>query len=240
MFDEQPTPPYKRIDVEGVILDAELLVKYRFIERAVQSLEQAIQAFPKNLQLREKLCEICIDYNLAEKAAEQSVALSHIYAEAGDLDRANAVLVQAKSLNPQLSIAARLDQLKKTNPKPEQAASAARQTARVLSGDLASINLFDIIQIIENSRITGILTIESSIVSGRIFFNYGQIADAQAGDDRSNAAFRRFVDVCDGVFEMEKSPVEFKQNIEAPNNTNLILDVLREIDEERRDKMGLG
>ena len=97
-------------------------------------------------------------------------------------------------------------------------------------------NLFDVIQIIENSRITGILSIESSNASGRIYFNFGQIADAQAGDSSSTAAFRLFVDVCDGVFEMEKSPVEFKQNIKAPNNTNLILDVLREIDEQRRNE----
>jgi tetratricopeptide (TPR) repeat protein len=238
MFDEQQNLLNKRIDVEGVILDAELLVKYRFIDRAVSSLEQAIQAFPKNLQLREKLCEICIDFNLAEKAAEQSIALSHIYADAGDIDRANAVLIQAKSLNPQLSISARLDALKRTSPRPETAASVTRQSYKVLSGDLATINLFDIIQIIENSRITGILVIESSTLSGRIFFNFGQIADAQAGEERSTAAFRLFVDVCDGVFELEKSPVEFKQNIAAPNNTNLILDVLREIDEERHDMMG--
>src|ERR1051326_7155680 len=181
-----------------------------------------------------------MDYNLAEKAAEQSIALSSLYAEAGDLDRANAILMQAKSLNPQISIAAKLEALKKpaANKSEPSAAQPARRAPKVLSGDLSSINLFDVIQIIENSRITGILTIESSSANGRIYFNYGQIADAQVGEVRSNAAFRCFVDICDGIFEMEKSPVEFKQNISAPNNTNLILDVLREIDEEKRDMMG--
>jgi tetratricopeptide (TPR) repeat protein len=237
MFDNHSGQSNKRIDVEGVMLDAELLVKYRFIDRAVFALEQAILLYPKNASLREKLCEICLDHNLPEKAAEQSLALSSLYAEAGDLDRANAVLMQAKGLNPQLSISARMEALKKP-PQKHETAPQARRTAKVLTGDLSSINLFDVIQIIENSRITGILTIESSSANGRIYFNYGQIADAQVEELRSTAAFRRFVDLCDGVFEMEKSPVEFKQNITAPNNTNLILDVLRELDEEKRDMMG--
>ncbi|MEW6733747.1 MAG: DUF4388 domain-containing protein [Acidobacteriota bacterium] len=238
MFDDH-SGPNSRIDVEGIILDAELLVKYRFIERAVASLEQAVQVFPKNVQLREKLCEICIDHNLIEKAAEHSVSLANLYAEAGDLDRANSVLMQAKNLNPGISIAAKLEALRKPAQKTDPAtASAAKRAVKVLSGDLSIINLFDVIQIIENSRITGILTIQSSSTSGRIFFNYGQIADAQAGQTHGTAAFRCFVDVCDGLFELEKSPVEFKQTITAPNNTNLILDVLREIDEEKRDIMG--
>lgn len=241
MFNDRSNPSNKKIDVEGAILDAELLVKYRFIDRAVASLEVAISSFPKNIVLREKLCEICMDYNLAEKGAEQSLALSTLYAEAGDLDRANAVLMQAKGLNPQLSIASRLEALKRpastSRPDLQPASSTRRATTKILTGDLASISLFDVIQIIENSRITGILSIESTSASGYIYFNYGQIADAQVGETRSNAAFRRFVDASDGIFEMEKSPVEFKQNITAPNNTNLILDILREIDEENRDMM---
>jgi tetratricopeptide (TPR) repeat protein len=236
MFDDNASQSEARVNIEGAILDAELLVKYRFVERAIACLEQAIQFFPKNVLLREKLCEVCMDHNFMEKAAEQSIALSTLYAEGGDLERANAVLMQAKSLNPGVSIAARLEALKKVGNKPE-AAAPARRVARVLAGDLATINLFDVIQVVENSRITGILVIESSGVSGRIYFNHGQIADAQAAELRGVSAFRSFVDVCDGIFEMEKSPVEFKQNISAPNNTNLILDVLREIDEEKRDMM---
>lgn len=244
MFNNSSGPSNKRIDIEGVILDAELLIKYRFIDRAVATLESALEVFPKSIHLREKLYEICIDSNLPEKAAEQALALSTLYAEAGDIDRANAVLMQAKSFNPNISISSRLEALKRPAPQARsEAATVAmpappattKGTAKVLSGDLSCVNLFDVIQIIENSRITGILTIDSSSATGKIYFNQGQIADAQAGEERSTAAFRRFVDICDGVFEMEKSPVEFKQNIASPNNTNLILDVLREIDEEKRD-----
>src|SRR5262249_25458278 len=148
------------MDIEGVILDAELLIKYRFIDRAVAALEQAISSFPQSLLLREKLCEICIDNDLIDKAAEQSIALSSLYAEAGALDKANAVLTQAKSCNPQVSIAAKIDALKKAG-RPDAAAANNDRASKVLSGDLASISLFDVIQIIENSRITGILAIQS-------------------------------------------------------------------------------
>lgn len=232
-----------QIDVEGVILDAELLVKYRFIDRAVATLERAVTTLPKNTTLREKLCEICLEYGLADKAAEHSIALSTIFADSGDLEKANQILMQARGLSSnQSSITAKMEALKKGTTKQPQASPApaplpatptAQASTKVLLGDLGTINLFDVIQIIENSRITGILKITTSLVSGCVYFNYGQIADAQVDELRSTAAFRCFVDINDGTFEMEKSPVEFKQNIDAPNNTNLILDVLREIDEER-------
>src|SRR2546428_5303354 len=150
-MNNQSSPSNRPLDIEGVSLDAELLVKYRFVDRAVASLEQAIQIFPNNLLLREKLCEICIDHNLVEKASEQSIALSNLYAESGDLERANAILMQAKSLNPQLSIAARLEALRKAGAKKESSSTAAsapqERAGKVLSGDLSSINLFDVIQI---------------------------------------------------------------------------------------------
>ncbi len=225
----------KRIDIEGVLLDAELLVKYRFIDRAISTLEYAIQFFPKNITLREKLCEICIDNNLTEKAAEHSIALSGIYAENGDLENANSILMQAKALNPQASIAAKLEALRRSGNRTQQPEPTQSQSSKILAGDLSSISLFDVIQIIENSRITGILNIDSDKTVGRIYFNFGQIADAQVEDLRGNAAFRQFCQLDCGTFEMERSLVEFKQTITAPNNTNLILDVLREIDEEKRD-----
>ncbi|MBL8148720.1 MAG: DUF4388 domain-containing protein [Blastocatellia bacterium] len=232
------SPTNRDLDVDGVILDAELLVKYRFIDRAIASLEYALQFFPKNVKLREKLCEICLENNSAEKAAEHLVALSAIHAENGDLERANAMLIQAKSLNPQVSVSAKIEALKKIQSRQSSSSLPipGRSSNRVLSGDLGSISIFDVIQIIENSRITGILSIDSENVHGKVFFNCGQIADAELDEMRSNKAFRHLIEAETGTFEMERSMDEYPQNINAPNNTNLILDVLREIDEERRDR----
>ncbi len=252
------------IDIEGVMLDADLLLKYRFVERAIATLEKAVAAYPKNIELRDKLLEVCADYNLPEKAAEQAVALSQLYVELGDLERANENLSKAKGFNPNLTInlyphqteASRMSMSatrpQTSRPIPRQIPYAIsrlqpqtggypsvqkEKPVKVLTGDLVIITIFDVIQMVENSRITGILQITSPTIEGRIYFNYGQVADAQVGELRSNAAFRSFVELEEGRFELEKSPVEFKQNITAPNNTNLILDVLREVDEAKRDKM---
>ncbi|MBI4850691.1 MAG: DUF4388 domain-containing protein [Acidobacteria bacterium] len=255
------------IDIEGVILDAELLLKYRFVERAIATLEKAITAYPKNLELRDKLLEIFADYNMPEKAAEQAVALSQLYVESGDIEKANENLSKAKGFNPNLTLSlfpSQADALRmqmqvpivqmpspqifrpiirpipRPIPRPKTAGYPSVQkekAVKVLTGDLSTISIFDVIQMVENSRITGILQITSTNTEGRIYFNYGQIADAQVGELRSNAAFRHFVELEEGRFELEKSPVEFKQNIDAPNNTNLILDVLREVDEAKRDQM---
>jgi tetratricopeptide (TPR) repeat protein len=259
------------IDVEGVILDAELLLKYRFLERAISTLEKAIAAYPKNIELREKLLEIFSDYNMPEKAADQAVSLSQLYMESGDLERANENLAKAKGFNPNLNVnlfpgqteVPRMQMLMpmpmaipqplsnqlyrpiQRIPRPQarlqqttaQTSPQKEQVAKVLTGDLATISIFDVIQMVENSRITGVLQITSTNIQGRIYFNYGQIADAQVGELRSNEAFRSFVELEEGRFELEKSPVEFKQNVNAPNNTNLILDVLREVDEAKRDQM---
>lgn len=252
----QPNRP----DAEGVILDAELLLKYRMFDRALATLEGALADLPRSIPLREKLCEICVDQGLKEKAIEHLLALSSLYLEGGKLDRANYVLMQAKRLNPQLSITARLNAIKEAeNPRPRQmmpqhpqpglvmpgyaapipmAGMYGRPSVKVISGDLSSVSLFDVVQVIENSRITGILGLHSPQVVGRIYFNSGQIADADTGNLRGIDAFRKFVDVNEGMFEVEKSAVEFKQNINAMSNTNLILDVLRELDEERSGMTG--
>ncbi|MCS6884445.1 MAG: DUF4388 domain-containing protein [Acidobacteriota bacterium] len=222
-----------------MLLDVELLVKYRFIDRAISTLEYALQFYPKNVALREKLCEICIDNNLVEKAAEHLVALSTIYAENGDLEQANSYLVQAKALSPHASsIVARVEALRRVAVRSRIAAEPQPQdqSIKVLAGDLSSISLFDVIQIIENSRLNCVLNIESDKSVGQIYFNSGQIADARIEDLCGNAAFRQFCQLEGGRFEVERSFVEFKQTITAPNNTNLILDMLREIDEERRDR----
>ncbi|HNH85117.1 MAG TPA: hypothetical protein PL157_22310, partial [Acidobacteriota bacterium] len=70
----QPNRP----DAEGVILDAELLLKYRMFDRALATLEGALADLPRSIPLREKLCEICVDQGLKEKAIEHLLALSSL------------------------------------------------------------------------------------------------------------------------------------------------------------------
>ena len=58
--------------------------------------------------------------------------------------------------------------------------------------------------------------------------------DAESGGEKAEAGFRRIVEITSGSFEFQKSAQGFPIHIEAASNTNLILDRLRQVDEEKR------
>ena len=90
-------------------------------------------------------------------------------------------------------------------------------------------------QVIENARLTGALEVEGPGRRGRVLFNDGQIVDAECGDEVvSPEAFRRLLEVTSGTFDFERSAQSFPVKIKASSNTSLILDSLREIDEEKQ------
>jgi hypothetical protein len=91
------------------------------------------------------------------------------------------------------------------------------------------------VQILENSKMTGTLTLRSGGRAGHVFFNDGQVVDAVYGQKISLDAFSDLVEYTDGQFEFEKSPSRFQQRISATSNTSLILDILRDKDETRHE-----
>ena len=95
------------------------------------------------------------------------------------------------------------------------------------------ISVFDAIQAIENSRLTGVLTLTNNTQAGRVLFNDGQIVDAECGQLNDHEAFRQIVEITGGVFDFRKSAQSFPVTIKAASNTNLILDSLRQVDEEK-------
>jgi hypothetical protein len=150
---------------------------------------------------------------------------------------ANERLLDAKRLDPRVSITARLRQLEgsgRSAPSPgPPGAPVPATSAKSITGDLADINIFDIVQILENSRMTGVLAIRSNRVEGSIFFNDGRVVDAISGTKVGIDAFGDLIDCAEGQFEFEKAGARFQLRIEASSNTSLILDVLREKDETR-------
>jgi len=66
-----------------------------------------------------------------------------------------------------------------------------------------------------------------------VLFNDGQIVDAECGKLNDYEAFRQIIEITGGVFEFQKSAQSFPVKIEAPSNTNLILDSLRQVDEAK-------
>ena len=232
-----PDPGSHGFDVEGAIIDADLLVKYRLVNRAIETLQEARKHSPRNIALREKLREIYIDSSKLSDAAQECMDLATLYIGTDKLELANERLLEAKRLDPRVSITARLQQLDaggKSAPAPAPPGQPLpSKSAKSITGDLADINIFDIVQILENSRMNGTLAIRTQRLSGNIFFNEGRVVDAVIGQKIGLDAFSELIDCTEGQFEFEKSAGPFQQRIESSSNTSLILDILREKDETR-------
>ena len=217
-------------DPESAIIDADLLVKYRMVNRAVETLERAIDSSPRHIGLREKLREILIDAGRRDQAAQHCLALASLHISAGDEEIANERLLEAKRLDPRVSVTGQLRDVRQAEAPPQR-------PQKILSGNLADINLFDIIQIIENSRLTGMLQVTSSAVCGEIHFDEGLVVGAKSGMDFGRKALSLFAGAGDGTFEFEKTSEAYDRTIQTTSNTALILDMLRIKDEEDH---GLG
>ena len=217
-------------DPESAIIDAELLVKYRMVNRAIETLERAIDSAPRHIGLREKLREILIDAGKRDQAAQHCLALASLHISAGDLERANERLLEAKRLDPRVSVTGQLKDARRTEP-------VTTRSQKILAGNLADVNLFDIIQIIENSRLSGLLLVTSSAANGEIHFEEGLVVGAKAGQDAGRKALSELAGAVDGAFEFEKTNAVYERTIQTTSNTALILDLLRAKDEEDH---GLG
>lgn len=225
-------------EVETALLDAELFIKYGSVDRALKRLKTALERSPRSIALRERLREVAAAHKHPEEAARHCLALASLYIERDDFDAAHDRLLEARQLDSRISIATGLEAIRRARHPELQAKQRARaqqpraQPAVTFAGDLMTISVFDAIQAIENSRLTGILTLANDAQTGRVFFNDGQIVAAESGDRTAHDAFRQIVEITAGTFDFQKSAESFPVTIAAPSNTNLILDSLRQVDEE--------
>lgn len=225
-------------DVEAALLDAELFVKYRAPERAIKRLRTALERSPRSIQLRERLRDIAASHKHHEEAARQCLALASLYIEREDFDAAHDRLLEAKQLDPRINIAAGLEAIRRarrpnTRTPPSEPETRVESAAHTLAGDLSAISVFDAIQVIENAKLTGVLTLMSETQSGLVLFNDGRIVDADCAGEKGERGFHEVVEISSGTFQFQKSPGSFPVKIQALSNTNLILDALRQADEEK-------
>jgi tetratricopeptide (TPR) repeat protein len=217
-------------DPESAIIDADLLVKYRMVNRAIETLERAVESTPRHIGLREKLREILIDAGRRDQAAQHCMALASLHIAAGDIESANERLLEAKRLDPRVSVTGQLRDVRQNEGGP-------KHPQKILSGSLSDVNLFDIVQILENNRLSGVLEVTSSAVCGEIHFDEGLVVGAKSGMDFGRKALSLFAGAGDGSFEFEKTSQAYDRTIQTTSNTALILDMLRIKDEEDH---GLG
>jgi tetratricopeptide (TPR) repeat protein len=230
-------------DVETALLDVELFLKYRSHTRAIARLQEAIKSNPHAVKLRERLREIALANNQPEEAARQCLALTNIYISRDNFDAAQERLLEAKQTDPRLNIVPGLEAIRRARRPdlPPAAASTATNAPRALqrvitfAGDLSVVSIFDAVQVIENARLTGTLTLTSAgAQGGQIRFNDGRIAAAESGSERDTDALRRLVEMTGGEFDFERSNNSYPTTIQATSNTSLLLNALRELDEENK------
>jgi len=225
-------------DIEAALLDAELFMKYQAPDRAMKRLRTALEVNSHSIKLRERLREICATHKQVEEAARQCLALASLYIEREEFDTAHDRLLEAKQLDVRINIARGLDAIRRARrpdlkPTPAPEAQFERKHF-TLAGDLSAISVFDAMQVIENARLHGVLTLSGPNYEGQVKFNEGRIVDATCDGQVGDQGFQRVVEITSGTFEFQKSSEQFSTRIEALSNTNLILDTLRLLDEKKQ------
>ena len=226
-------------EIEAALLDAELFVKYHAPERAIMRLRTALERSSRSIQLRERLREIAASHKHLDEAARQCLALASLYIEREDFDSAHDRLLEAKQLDPRINIAAGLEAIRharqpnsRSTPQATEAKSPSIHIT--LAGSLSDISIFDAIQVIENAKLTGSLSLESDVRAAQLFFNEGRIVEADCSGAKGEAALGQVIDFTNGSFNFQKSTQGFPVAIQALSNTNLILDALRRLDEQKQ------
>ena len=226
-------------DIEAALLDAELFMKYQAPDRAIKRLRTALEVNSRSIKLRERLREICAVHKQLEEAARQCLALASLYIEREDFDTAHDRLLEAKQFDERINIAGGLEAIRRARRpdlKPTPAAPEAQFERKhfTLAGDLTAISVFDAMQVIENARLNGVLTLNGPKYEGQVKFNEGRIVDAVCDGQVGDLGFQRVVEITSGTFEFQKSSEQFPTRIQALSNTNLILDTLRLLDEKKQ------
>ena len=107
-----------------------------------------------------------------------------------------------------------------------------------LEGSLTHLDLPGIIQMLEHSRQTGALHINAGSTDGLLFFDGGEVVHAESGDLVGDDAMVHIVKSCNGA---EVGVYKFVPGDTAPTRTvmrsatELMLDALREVDEEHHE-----
>lgn len=225
-------------EIDTALLDVELFLKYQAPDRAIKRLRTALETHPRSIPLRERMREICIGQKQSDEAARQCLALAKIYIEREEFDDAYDRLLQAKQLDARINIAGGLEAIRRARRPDLRPEAAPIQVSGgplvTLAGDLTAVSVFDAVQVIENARLTGTLTLTNDLQSGSVFFNDGRIVDADAAGVTGDVGFRQIVEITTGGFAFHKSAEGFPVRIQASSNTNLLLDTLRQLDEEKQ------
>ncbi len=239
----EPNVAFTETTIESVLLDADLFVKYSSPEKAFAVLRESLERSPRSIPLREKMRDICVRQKNLNEAARQCLALVSLYIGREDFDLAYDRLQEAKLLDPRISVAPGLEAIRRAR-RPDFALNRDKSPQKVrtdvtFAGNLAYVSIFDAVQVIESAKMTGLLVIKSDLHLANVAFNEGKIVDAECNGNNGITAFREIIEISSGTFEFSTSDHEFPVIINVTSNTNFLLDVLTELDNERAERDGL-
>jgi hypothetical protein len=240
---EMGTAPVSESTIESVLLDADLFVKYSSPEKAFDLLRGSLERSPRSISLREKMRDICVRQKNLNEAAKQCLALVSLYISREDFDLAYDRLQEAKLLDPRISVAPGLEAIRRGR-RPDFALDRDKTPKKVrtdvtFAGNLGYVSIFDAVQVIESAKMTGLLVIKADLHLANVAFNEGKIVDSECNGNNGAKAFRDIIEINSGTFEFSTSENEFPIVITVSSNTNFLLDVLTELDNERAEKQGL-
>lgn len=240
---ETTASPFSEVSIESVLLDADLFVKYSSPEKAFQILKESLERSPRSISLREKMRDICVKQRNLNEAARQCLALVSLYIAREDFDVAYDRLQEAKLLDPRISVAPGLEAIRRAR-RPDFASSKEKSPQKIrtdltFAGNLAYVTIFDAVQVVESAKMTGLMVIKSDRHLASVAFNDGKIVDSECNGKNGVAAFREIIEIDNGTFEFSASENSFPVVIDVSSNTNFLLDVLTELDNERAEKQGL-
>lgn len=239
---ENNSVPFTEVSVESVLLDADLFIKYSSPEKAFALLRESLERSPRSIPLREKMRDLCIKQKHLEDAAKQCLALVSLYIGREDFDTAYDRLQEAKLLDPRISVAPGLDAIRRARRPETSAREKVPQKIRTdvtFAGNLSYVSIFDAVQVIESAKMTGLLVLKSDMIFASVSFNEGKIVDAECNGRNGQSAFREVIELDSGTFEFNVSDHEFPVVIVVASNTNFLLDVLTELDNERAERDGM-
>src|SRR4051812_44580542 len=108
-----------------------------------------------------------------------------------------------------------------------------------LSGSLSHLDLPGVVQMLTHSRQTGALHVNAGQLDGIVFFDGGDVSHAEAGDMIGDDAVVHIVKVCNtsetGVYKFVPGATAATRTV-LRSATELMLDALREVDEDERDE----
>ncbi len=106
-----------------------------------------------------------------------------------------------------------------------------RDTARTkFTGRLADMAVVDLLQTIEISRKSGVISFMTALGESTVWFRDGSVIDAEMGRLQGESAIYRLLSLGDGEFELEFKAINRSQQIHS-NTQALLMEGMRRVDE---------